>query len=303
MLSWNIVLEHFAAHQRAGGLSERTIKGRDELLRMLEVRSGREPQQIEIMDLLELVNRPHHRTGGKLSAGTKQVERSYLQTWGKWMIVEGYLAHDPTARLPRVKVPRRKPRPLRIEHIDRMLDSGAYQRTRDIITIAALTGLRIGEVVKIRSEDVDWISGSIRSVRKGNLEHRVWMQDDVRAIAERMPRTGWWFPSPYKNAEFPEGGGHVLMKSASSGITRLMRRCGILDPNITGHSLRHFYATSLLRQGVKIRVVQELLGHASLATTQLYTEVTDDELAAGVMELPRIAPRDHSGRGSGRLAA
>lgn len=303
MLTWDYVLSHFDAHQRAAGLSERTIQARHELLRMLERRSGRAPQQIEIMDLLELIGRPHARTGEQLSAGTKQVERSYLQTWGRWMLVESYSATDPTARLPRVKVPRRSPRPLRLEHIDLLLDGGAYQRTREIITIAALTGLRIGEVVKIRGSDVDWIAGSIRSTRKGNLEHRVWMQDDVRAIAERKPREGWWFESPYPNAQFPNGGGHVLMKSASSSVSRLMRRCGIHDPKITAHSLRHFYATTLLREGVPIRVVQELLGHASLATTQLYTEVSDDELAAGVRELPRISPRDRSTRGSGRLAA
>ena len=302
MLTWEPVLAHFAAHQRAAGLADRTILGRDAVLRMLAERSRREPRQLEPMDLLEFLGRPHARTGKPLSPGTKQVERSYLQTWGKWLVAEGYLAHAPTARLPRVKVPRRRARPMRMEHIDMMLDSGAYRRTRDIITIAALTGLRVGEVVKIRGEDVDWISGTIRSVRKGGLDHVVWMSEDVVAIARRMPTVGWWFPSPYKNVEFPEGGGHILMKSASSRISRVLRRAGITDPNITGHSLRHFYATTLLREGVKVRVVQEMLGHASLATTQLYLEVTDDEMSEASDVLPRIEPRAHSGRPS-RLAA
>ena len=144
---------------------------------------------------------------------------------GKWMVAEGYLAFDPTARLPKTKVPRRRPRPLRLEHIEILRESGAYRRTREMITIAALTGLRIGEIVKIRGEDVDFIAGTIRSIRKGGLDHVVFMQADVRAIAESKPRTGGWFPSPYANRQFPDGDGHVLMKSASSGISRLLRRC------------------------------------------------------------------------------
>lgn len=302
MMTWDHILAHFAAHQHAAGLSERTIAGREAVLRMLADRSGRGPRQVELVDLLEHLGRPHARSGGQLSPGTKQVERSYLQTWGKWMVDEGYLAHSPAARLPRVKVPRRRPRPLRMEHIDLMLESGAYRRTREIITIAALTGLRVGEVVKIRGEDVDMISGTIRSNRKGGLDHLVWMPADVRAIAETKPTSGWWFPSPYRNEQFPDGGGHILMKSASSRISRVLRRAGIKDPRITGHSLRHFYATTLLREGVKVRVVQEMLGHASLATTQLYLEVTDDEMAAAAQGLPRIDPRAQATRPS-RLAS
>src|SRR5690606_4346278 len=118
----------------------------------------------------------------------------------------------------------------------------------------------------------------------------------------RYPTSGWWFPSPYPNREFPDGGGHILMKSASDAVAHAIRRAGITDPRLTGHSLRHLFATQLLREGVPIRVVQEALGHASLATTQLYTEVTEDELQEGVDRLPPIPIRVRSGR-HGRLAA
>ncbi|WP_157813974.1 tyrosine-type recombinase/integrase [Microbacterium sp. BR1] len=300
-MNWETVLHHFALHQRAQSLSEKTIAERDRMLRTLATMSGRSPILVDTIDMLELLSRNHHRTGQPISAGTKQSERSYLRVWGKWMVDEGYRAHDPAARLPKVKVPRRRARPLHLEHVELLLDSGAYQRTRDIITIAALTGLRIGEVVKIRGEDIDWVTGTIRSIRKGSLDHAVQMPPPVRLLARDKPRTGWWFPSLYKNADFPEGGGHVLMKSASTGISRLLRRVGIVDPKITAHSLRHFYATMLLRGGVNVRVVQEMMGHASLATTQLYMEVTQDEMAEASNVLPMIDIRSRSGRG--RLAA
>lgn len=98
------------------------------------------------------------------------------------------------------------------------------------------------------------------------------------------------------------------MKSASDRVSRAIRNAGITDRTLTGHSLRHFYATTLLKEGVNIRVVQELLGHASLATTQLYTEVDDDDMRHGVARLPHIPVRAHSSRSrgpriSGKIAA
>lgn len=290
MTGWDHVRRRFATHQRAAGLASRTIQSRDETLRKLAEFVQVSPTQITKWDLEDFLDRPNHRTGEPLSPGTKQVERSYLQSVFGWMVDEGIRASDPAARLPKVRVPRRRARPLHLEHIDNMLESGILQSTRDLITIAACTGLRIGEVVKLRGEDVDWVSKTIHSVRKGNLSHVVFMPPAVVAIAERMPRSGWWFPSPYTNTQFPDGGGHVLMKSASTRVSIVLRKVGIQAP-ITAHSLRHYYATTLLRQGVPVRVVQEMMGHASLATTQLYLEVTDDEMAAAAALMPFIDAR------------
>lgn len=300
MDEWAHYSEAFALEQRAAGLGNRTIQNRADLLRTIAVVTGRTPTEITRTDLLRVLDRDHPR-GGKLAPGTKQTERSYMQTFFRWMHDEGHRDDDPAAKLPKVKVPRRKPRPLRLHHVDAMLDSGAYRRTRDIITIAALTGLRIGEIVKLRGEDVDLEACTIRTIRKGGLDQVVAMPPQLLELARRMPRRGWWFPSPYPNRLFPDGGGHVLMKSASDAIAAAIRRAGVTDDRITGHSLRHLFATQLLREGVPIRVVQEALGHASLATTQLYTEVTEEEMLDGVSRLPVIELRARSGRG--RLAA
>lgn len=300
-ITWDQVRRRFAVHQRAAGLADRTIQSRDETIEKLARFCELAPLQVEKWDLEEFLTRPNQRTGKQLSPGTKQVERSYLKTVFAWLVDEGIRASDPAARLPRVKVPRRKPRPLRLEHIDLMLDSGAYQSTRDIITIAACTGLRVGEVVKVHDDDIDWVTNTIRSTRKGGLEHVVHMPPAVVEIARRRRGRGWWFPSTYTNVEFPDGGGHILMKSASTRISIVLRKVGIPAP-ITGHSLRHFYATTLLRQGAPIRVVQEMMGHASLATTQLYAEVTDDEMSDAAQLIPSIEPRAQSARPH-RLAA
>lgn len=301
MTTWNDVRSAWAAEQRAAGLSHRTIEGRDAVLALLE-RTGRTPLNISKADLVMVLNRPNARTGEPLSPGTKQVERSYIQTFTRWLLEEGYRDEDPGARLRKVKVPRRRPRPVTESHIEQMLDHG-YQSTRDMIVIGALTGLRMSEIVKMHTDDIDWTTNTIRSIRKGGLHHVVHMPHAVQEIMRRRgDERGWIFPSPYANRQFPEGGGHVLMKSASTSVSRVLRAAGILDPKITGHSLRHYYATTLLRRGVNVRVVQEMMGHASLATTQIYMEVTDEEQSAAASAMPFISSRSHSARPH-RLAA
>lgn len=301
-IQWEQALEEFKSYQYAANLSEKTIRNRDECLRSLARYVQKDPTQVTKADLQAMLSRRHFRTGERLAQGTMQSERSYLQGFFGWMVDEGHNVVNPAERLPKVKMSRRKPRPFRLAQVEAAMDSGAYSRTRDIITICALTGLRIGEVVKIRGEDVDRDGMVLSSRRKGALEHRIAITDGLAQILDRYPATGWWFPSPHANREFPNGGGHILMASASDAVSKAIRRAGITDRNLTGHSLRHFYATTLLKGGVNIRVVQELLGHASLATTQLYTQVDDDDMRAGVAVLPEILIRKHSNR-HGRIAA
>lgn len=295
-MDWGLTLSDYAVHQRAAGLSDKTIRNRSECLTLVARISRKGPDAVTVDDLERVLARTHPRTGRPLAPGTKQSERSYLQAFFRWMKKTKRRKDNPAKDLPKVKVPRRQPRPLRVDQIEAMLGCGVYSRTRDIITIAALTGLRLGEVVKIRGEDVDLTGRTIQSVRKGNLDHRIGLPEALVPLAQRMPREGWWFPSPQRNSEFPNGGGHILMKSASDRISKAIRAAGITDRRITGHSLRHFLATELLRDGVPIRVVQEMLGHASLATTQLYAGVTEDEVRDGMNHAPPLRLPHKSGR-------
>lgn len=299
---WGALLGEFRNYQYAANLSEKTIQNREECLRLLARRTGSDPLEITRADLQGMLARPHPRTGNRLAQGTMQSERSYFQVFFQWLVDEEYAVANPAARLAKIKMTRRKARPFRLEQVEAMIDSGAYSRTRDIITICALTGLRIGEVVKIRGEDVDPQGMVLASVRKGALEHRIAITPMLAEIVGRYPRRGWWFPSPYASKPFPEGGGHILMRSASDAVSKAIRRAGITDRNLTGHSLRHYCATTMLKAGVPLRVIQEHLGHASLATTQLYTQVDDDDMKRGVAVMPAIPVRKHSQRHA-RIAA
>lgn len=289
-VTWDEVLHRFAEYQRAAGLSDKTITARESTLRAVAKRTGCPPRRLEHSDLIEFLNRPHHRTKEPLSPGTKHVERSYLSIWGTWMQEEGITAFNPTARLPRVRVPRRYARPLQHPQITDLFTSGIYTPTIDKITIGANTGLRVGEIVKIHEDHYDYQTNEVFTVRKGGFEMWIPVPLAVQEIAHRKRGDGWWFPSTYKNKQFPEGGGHVLMKSASNRICNALRRIGINDPRITAHSLRHFYCSMLLANGTPVQVVQKLMGHTSLATTQFYVQTLHREMSEAVDKIPYIGP-------------
>lgn len=295
-MDWEQTLSDYATHQRAQRLSEKTIRNRAELLNTVARITRRGPDDVTHEDLLRVLGRPHPRTGERLAPGTMQSERSYMHAFFTWMKQTKRRRDNPAKDLPKVKIPRRRPRPLRLDQIEDVLDSGIYTRTRDIILIAAFTGLRLGEVVRIRGEDVELKGMTIRAHRKGDLDWQGTLNTELLEIAHRYPRTGWWFPSPYPNELFPDGGGHILMASASDRVSKAIRAAGISDPRITGHSLRHYAATEMIRRGASLRAVQEFLGHASLATTQLYAEVTLDDMREANSVLPVIHAPAKSGR-------
>lgn len=295
-MDWELTLSDYATYQRAANLSEKTIRNRAELFRTVARVTRRGPDDVTEDDLLRVLGRAHPRTGDRLAPGTMQSERSYMQAFFKWLKKTKRRHDNPAKDLPKVKVPRRKPRPLRLDQIEDVLECGIYARTRDIILIAAFTGLRMGEVVKIRGEDVDLDGMTLRSIRKGDLDWQGTLNDELLEIAKRYPCSGWWFPSPYKNELFPEGGGHILMASASDRVSKAIRSAGISDRRITGHSLRHYAATEMIRRGASVRAVQEFLGHSSLATTQLYADVTLDDMRAANDLMPHIAAPAKSGR-------
>lgn len=133
-----------------------------------------------------------------------------------------------------------------------------------MILLALLAGLRVHEIAKIRGEDFDlmagllWVRGKVRKLKSVPLHPR------LVELASEMPAEGWWFPMRGAPSE------HVHAKSVSDVVGRTMRRAGV---NGTPHALRHWFGSTLLDEDVDIRVVQELMRHKSIASTQVYTAV------------------------------
>jgi len=290
-MDWDVLLTSYEVELRAQHRATRTIENRRILLRALAAQTGKPPAEITRDDLLARMGRKRV-DGTPIAASSMQRERSDLQSFFAWAKEHHYIPKNPAKKLPKVTVPRTKPRPLTISQVEAMLTSGAYRRTRIMILLGLYQGLRAHEIAKFQGTDIDWSSNTVHVLGKGGKSSTLPLHPIVAAIASTMP-TGYWFPS---RASRQDRSPHIGYKAVSDLMTRAIRRAGITDQRLTGHSLRHAYGTELVAGGVDIRIVQELLRHESLNSTQIYTNVTEQQKAAGQAVLPIVQLPPTSGR-------
>lgn len=278
------VLSSFAAHQRSQGLAANTIKNRDSILRGIHRRAGASLLSVSTAQL-----RDHLGRDG-IALGTRRTERAALVAFYAFAVDEVYREDDPTARLPKVRTPRGTPRPFTREQIERMLTSGAYARTRAMILLGYYQGFRVSSIARVHGEDIDLASGIIRTVAKGSKRLALPLHQIIAELALCMPTDDYWFPA--------RGGrtGCIRPGSVSDAVRDAKRRAGILDPKLTAHSLRHAFGTDLVDAGVDIRVIADLMGHESVATTQIYTGVSAERRRHGLNLLAGVNAPKRSGR-------
>lgn len=277
------LLEAFADYQRSGNRAKRTISTRASILRGFAARQNTTLLEATVFHLRRDIGRED------IAASTRATTRATFLAFYSFLKAEKIRRDNPGPRLPVVKVPKHRPRPYTQEQIDRLLNTGAYRRTRAMILLAAYQGLRASEVAAVHSDDIDLESGTLKVLGKGGRTDYLPLHDVIRDLAPTMQQ-GWWFPA--------RGGrtGHIRGQSVSDLLTDARERAGIVDKTLTGHSLRHAFGTELVRGGANIRAVQELMRHESLSTTQRYTEVLDDDRRTALAVLPTRKIAAHSGR-------
>ena len=223
---------------------------------------------------------------------------SALRTFYKFLVRHGAVESSPIKNLTLPKQPKRLPQFLTVKQMEDLLVAplaglqapkqksagrpvsiAACYRDVAILETIYSCGLRISEMVGLRGEDIDWSEQLIRVRGKGKKERLL----PISRTALQAIRHYWTFlPGP------PTGDSPVFLSEtkerAAINPTMLQRRLKTylvragLDPAITPHKLRHSYATHLLDNGADLRSVQELLGHAHLTTTQVYTHVSTERL-------------------------
>ena len=258
-------LTDFGLWLRASGCGERTIEDRLDHLADFTRHHPSFPN-VNPMHITAWLGREG------LAPWSRATYYGHLRSYYTFAVEMEILAVDPMARMRRPKPPRGVPRPLTSAQVDLLL-STAIPVVHTRLTLSLYAGLRAHEIAKIRGEDVD--QDSIYVFGKGGVSAQIPTHPLVWALAQTMPRAGWWFPSNTAR-------GYVSPLSVSTGASRHFTACGI-EGSI--HRCRHTYATQLLRAGVNIRVVQELMRHASLSSTMVYTEVNQAEKLDGIMRL------------------
>jgi integrase/recombinase XerD len=214
-----------------------------------------------------------------------------IRAFFRFLVREGYVDSDPTVTLGVPKQARSLPKAIPIEEVERLIGlpdtSPLGRRDRAILEVLYGTGVRISELAALDVDDVDIEQGSalIRS-GKGNKTRIVPMGRAARsAVGEYLTTTRPELVK--KRTAASRAGGAALFLNARGGrlsrqgcwkILKGYARAGGLEEKVSPHTLRHSFATHMLDAGADIRAVQELLGHASLTTTQVYTLVSDQRL-------------------------
>jgi integrase/recombinase XerD len=208
-----------------------------------------------------------------------------VRTFHGFLLREGDTDVNPAQGVTRPKVPRNLPRPLAVADVEAMLAApgeGDVVGLRDRAILETLygAGLRISELVGLDVDDVDLEEGSVRVFGKGSKERLVPLgRFATRAIEGYLTRARPALARAGSGAAMflNQRGGRLTRQGAAKILGTAARRAGV-KKRVTPHTLRHSFATHLLEGGADVRVVQELLGHATLTTTQIYTLVTGDRL-------------------------
>lgn len=262
------VLATWRAWQEAQGLAERTIAERAALLSRYFRFAGEEPLQVTATGITRFIGRPG------LKPRTRWIYRQHLAAYSDFLQRAKLRPDSPIGDVPEVRKPASTPRPVESHELDALL-AKVSGPPRMMVLLAAYAGLRVHEIAKLQGRDLDRKAGRLTVEGKGGKEAVLPAHPAILAEAEHYPEADWWFPA--------KGGGPVSRQAVSNAIRAGLASVG---SRATAHQLRHWYATELLRRGVDVRIVQELMRHASLQSTQGYTRVSSGQLADGVGRLP-----------------
>ena len=180
-------------------------------------------------------------------------------------------------RIPRPRKERHLPAVLSQGEVTRMLKKPRNPKHRAILMLLYSAGLRVGEVVRLKPQDLDLERGLVHVRRgKGRKDRYTLLArravDAVQIYRDAYPTDKWLFPG-----ERP--GRHLTTRSVQRIVKNAAAAAGI-EKNVTAHTLRHSFATHLLEGGTNLRIIQELLGHQSARTTQVYTHVAQSTIAS-----------------------
>ena len=203
----------------------------------------------------------------------------------EYLMAENIVLSNPTEHLDSPKVDRFLPKAISVMQVDELLElpltTGGPEGLRDkaMIELLYATGVRVSELVALNVHDVDLVAQHIRCIGKGNKERMLPMVGTATTAIEEyldMGR-GQIGRSAEEKALFLNHRGKRLTRQGFWLILKgYAERLGLHD--LTPHTLRHSFATHMLNNGADLRAVQELLGHASISTTQIYTQVSTDRL-------------------------
>lgn len=263
------------------GLSPRTLDAytRDigRLAEFLEARGVTRPGDVTHRDLREFI---YHLKDQGLQPTSIRRNLSAVRTFFAYLVAEGHVVTDPSDRLELPRTWRRLPGVLSREEVERLLEAPSthdrfYWRDKALLEFAYASGVRVGELIGLRLRDLSLDDGFATVFGKGNKERLVPIgRNAIRALLVYLRETR---PELVRRRAVAEvfvnaRGGPLSRMGVWKILRKYVERAGITK-RVTPHTLRHSFATHLLEGGADLAAVQEMLGHADISTTQIYTHI------------------------------
>lgn len=228
----------------------------------------------------------HMKSEQEYASSTVARKVAAIKSFFHYLVEQGKLEDDPTATLDSPKVRKRLPKAIDQRDLERLLEEPSREQTpkalrdRALLEILYATGLRVTELVSLNVDDVDVASGTLRLVRaKGKAERIVPIHQRAIGPLRDYLEQGriQLLRDPTEPALFLNHRGRRLTRQGLWLIVKhYVREVGITE-DVTPHTLRHTFATHLIEKKADLEYVQELLGHANISTTQVYTQLGKEE--------------------------
>jgi len=202
-----------------------------------------------------------------------------LRNFFKWTVSMDIIKNNPASTLEQPKVPQRLPKVISLKEVEEILHSNLNPLEHVIIELLYSCGLRVSELVNLKLNDIDTISKYVRCFGKGSKERIIPIgEQGIKILKEYLPQRELVLKQHNLTTK------RLLLNNEGRYINRqdiytlIHNRGKLIHKNISPHTLRHSFATHLLENGADLRVVQELLGHSDVSTTQLYTHISKKRL-------------------------
>ncbi|GAA1259674.1 site-specific tyrosine recombinase XerD [Oryzihumus leptocrescens] len=265
---------------------------RRDLARYREFLAGRgivDPAAVREADVTDFLAALREGSPERPGLSASSAARTLVAVRGfhRFLALEGVVGADPAAAVSPPRPPKRLPKAIGVDEVERLLEAASLGdtptslRDRALLEVLYGAGARISEAVGLDLDDIDLDAGAVRLLGKGDKERIVplgtYAREAVTAYLVRarpaLAAHGRGTAAVFLN----QRGSRLSRQSAWATISAVAERAG-LSAHVSPHTLRHSFATHLLDGGADVRVVQELLGHASVTTTQVYTLVTVQKL-------------------------
>ncbi|WP_137788986.1 site-specific tyrosine recombinase XerD [Bacillus sp. E(2018)] len=248
-------------------------------------------EKVESLETIHEIDRNHImgyllflKENGKAST-TLARNIASIRSFHQFLLREKVSSQDPSVHIETPKTERKLPKVLSTEEVEALLDTPAAndpfsQRDKGMLELLYATGIRVSELVQLNIGDVHLDMGFIRCIGKGNKERIIPLGKMAQTAIERYLKDGRiiLLKSKKTDALFLNHHGNRLSRQGFWKILKQLARKAHIEKELTPHTLRHSFATHLLENGADLRAVQEMLGHADISTTQIYTHVTKTRL-------------------------